>query len=345
MKKILSFLTLSLLFCSSVFAWNSETGTGVVSANENIIRASLEATQVLQSDTLTNLYGVTILGGTTNYASHDSGGVYSTRNVVSSRDVVLSQADQFYSWGIVNGQNVRIGLSADNTFVLPPNISVQNSSQATLYVSSLLRSSGDSFIVRASIDSLAVANNLRVSGDTQTTGSVWVGSSLKDTNGNALITTPAATSAVNSIGVVNSATGVSPRLVVSGNDSNISLILDSKGTGVVSLNHAFVNNVVGLVDGATINTDASTGNHFRVVLAGNRTLARPTNPTYGQKAIWEIIQGTGSNTVSFDNAFIFGTDVTVPTLSTVVGKRDFVAGIYNGTSWDVVAVSKGYNKV
>lgn len=125
MRKIL-FLILALSLRSiSLFAWTSETGTGVVSANEAIVRTSLEATQVLQSDLLTNLYGVTILGGTSNYASHDSGGVLSFRNVVSSIDVSKLNRNQFSAYITSTGREVRVGVSNDDVFTVGTNARIQ----------------------------------------------------------------------------------------------------------------------------------------------------------------------------------------------------------------------------
>jgi len=102
---------------------------------------------------------------------------------------------------------------------------------------------------------------------------------------------------------------------------------------------------VTLTDAATIAVDASLGNHFRVTLGGNRTLGNPTNPTNGQKILIEAIQdGTGSRTLAYDTKYAWGTDVTVPTLTTTLNKRDFIGFVYNSTAdkWYGLAVSKGY---
>lgn len=103
---------------------------------------------------------------------------------------------------------------------------------------------------------------------------------------------------------------------------------------------------VGLTDQATITTDCSLGNKFRVTLAGNRTLANPTNMTDGQSCIWEFIQdGTGSRTITLGSKFAFGTDLAGPVvLTTGAGKHDFLGAIYNSTSdkWYVLAFTKGY---
>lgn len=102
---------------------------------------------------------------------------------------------------------------------------------------------------------------------------------------------------------------------------------------------------VTLTDAATIATDASRGDHFRVTLGGNRTLGNPTNPTDGQRVIWELIQdGTGNRTLTLGSAFGLGTDIATITLSTTAGKRDFIGAIYNAAipKWHIVAFVKGY---
>lgn len=102
---------------------------------------------------------------------------------------------------------------------------------------------------------------------------------------------------------------------------------------------------VALTDAATIATNASLGNYFRVTLGGNRTLGNPTNPTDGQKIIWELIQdGTGSRTITLDTTFALGTDISAVTLTTTASKRDFLGAVYNSTAtkWYVIAFSRGY---
>lgn len=103
--------------------------------------------------------------------------------------------------------------------------------------------------------------------------------------------------------------------------------------------------VVTLTDAATIATDASLANHFRVTLGGNRTLGNPTNPTDGQKVVWEVIQdGDGNRTLAYDTQFTFGTDVASCTVSTTASKRDFIGAIYNSTAtkWYVTSCVRGY---
>lgn len=112
---------------------------------------------------------------------------------------------------------------------------------------------------------------------------------------------------------------------------------------IPAANMALAPTVTVLSDGANIATNAALGNHFQVTLAGNRTLDNPTNPTNGQRAVWEFIQdGTGSRTITLGSDFIFGTDVTSVTLTTTASKKDLMAAIYTGSKWKVVGFVRGY---
>jgi hypothetical protein len=102
---------------------------------------------------------------------------------------------------------------------------------------------------------------------------------------------------------------------------------------------------VTLSDGATINTNATLGTHFRVTLGGNRTLANPTGAVDGQRITWEIVQdGTGSRTISYGSKFTFGTDVPSPVLSTTAGLRDFITAVYNSSTdkFYILGFARGY---
>jgi hypothetical protein len=102
---------------------------------------------------------------------------------------------------------------------------------------------------------------------------------------------------------------------------------------------------VTLTDAATVATNASLGNHFRVTLGGNRTLGNPTNPTDGQKVVWEFIQdATGTRTITLGANFALGTDISAVTLSTGPGQHDFMGAVYNAiaSKWYVIAFVRGY---
>jgi hypothetical protein len=105
-----------------------------------------------------------------------------------------------------------------------------------------------------------------------------------------------------------------------------------------------------LADGTTVPLDASLGNVFRLVAAGNRTISVPTNkPAAGRSQKIVIIhEASGADrtlalTTGSAGAFRFGTDI--PSLTaTTSGLSDYIGCIYNvdDDRWDVVSVSKGF---
>lgn len=104
-----------------------------------------------------------------------------------------------------------------------------------------------------------------------------------------------------------------------------------------------------LTDAATVAIDASLGNHFRLLttsgVGATRALGAPSNPTDGQKIFIEVIQdATGSRALTYNAIYLWGADVTVPTLSTGANKRDFLGFVYNSTAnkWYGIAVARGY---
>ena len=88
-----------------------------------------------------------------------------------------------------------------------------------------------------------------------------------------------------------------------------------------------------LTDQATVTWDASTQDVCKVTLAGNRTLAAPTNGTTGQFISILVIQdGTGSRTITWNAVYEFASD-TAPTLTTTANLGDVFVFRYNGTKW------------
>ena len=82
-----------------------------------------------------------------------------------------------------------------------------------------------------------------------------------------------------------------------------------------------------LTDGATITPDFATANNFTVTLAGNRTIANPTNLTAGQSGSIFIVQdGTGSRTASWGSYWDFaaGAAPTLTTDANAVDRVDYV---------------------
>jgi hypothetical protein len=82
---------------------------------------------------------------------------------------------------------------------------------------------------------------------------------------------------------------------------------------------------VALTDGSSVAVDLSLGNNFTLTLAGNRTLAAPTNVTAGQSGVIVVTQdGTGSRTLAYNSVYKFAGG-TAPTLTTTASAVDVLA--------------------
>ena len=79
-----------------------------------------------------------------------------------------------------------------------------------------------------------------------------------------------------------------------------------------------------LTDATSIAVDFALGNNFVVTLAGNRTLAAPSNAVAGQSGQIHIIQdSTGSRTLAYNSAYQFVSGAA-PTLSTGASDVDIL---------------------
>ena len=88
-----------------------------------------------------------------------------------------------------------------------------------------------------------------------------------------------------------------------------------------------------LTDAATITWDTNSGQVSKVTLAGNRTMAAPTNLQDG--AFYSILvqqDGTGSRTLTFNAVYEFAED-TAPTLTTTANLGDLFVFRYNGAKY------------
>lgn len=91
-------------------------------------------------------------------------------------------------------------------------------------------------------------------------------------------------------------------------------------------------NATTLTDGATINWDASANQVCSVTLAGNRTMAAPTNLKDGATYILTVKQdATGSRTLTWNSVFKWAGG-TAPTLSTDANAVDIVSFVSDGTN-------------
>lgn len=96
---------------------------------------------------------------------------------------------------------------------------------------------------------------------------------------------------------------------------------------------------------ATTTIDVSLGNHFRITMTGNLTLATPTNPVDGQRILVELIQdATGGRTITLPSNFNVTTSITgAVTFTTTASTRSYLGLVYrtSGTKWDVLAFGTG----
>ncbi len=86
-----------------------------------------------------------------------------------------------------------------------------------------------------------------------------------------------------------------------------------------------------ITDATNISTDASLANTFTVTLGGNRTLDNPTNLVSGFTYQWIITQGSGGQTLAYDNKFKFSGGIA-PVLTTTAAAVDIISAYYNGTN-------------
>ncbi len=114
---------------------------------------------------------------------------------------------------------------------------------------------------------------------------------------------------------------------------------DALTTRVTALESA---GIAALTDAATISTDASSGKHFRVTVAGDRTLGTPTNATDGMHRIWEITASSADRTLTLTTGASGSFELTVGIASPVIisnTKTLFLGAIFNSTRnrWTVIA--------
>lgn len=125
-----------------------------------------------------------------------------------------------------------------------------------------------------------------------------IGTNIKDTNGNELITLTATGSAVNEVTLANGATGTGPTLTASGDDTNIDLNLLTKGTGVVNVKATASNGSEVRVFEDTDNGTNYVGLKAPDTLSASKTYTLPSaDGTSGQALVTN-----GSGTLSFATA-------------------------------------------
>ena len=111
----------------------------------------------------------------------------------------------------------------------------------------------------------------------------------------------------------------------SGNLGFASFLLATETTNGQTVTGGVRGAITTLTDASTIAVDLDDNCHYKVTLAGNRTLGNPTNAVAGQTGFIEVIQdGTGSRTLSFSSNFRF-VGGSAPTLTTTASAKDVLA--------------------
>lgn len=112
-------------------------------------------------------------------------------------------------------------------------------------------------------------------------------------------------------------------------------------TAFVQAALALLSTPVTLTDGATITPDLATGRVFSVTLAGNRTLANPSNQVAGQSGRILVKQdATGSRTLGYGTAWKFAGGT--PTLSTAANAVDMIVYDVQASGEIYATLAKGF---
>ena len=116
-------------------------------------------------------------------------------------------------------------------------------------------------------------------------------------------------------------------------------LLDPRMVGTAGYTKAQNFNATTLTDGATIDWDASINQVCKVTLAGNRTMAAPTNQVDGGFYHLTVIQdGSGLRTITWNAVFKFPLD-TAPTLTQTASEQDELTFRSNGTNMYLIGQS------
>lgn len=132
--------------------------------------------------------------------------------------------------------------------------------------------------------------------------------SIDDANGNEVIKTPATASAVNEVTVTNAATGNNPSIDASGDDTNIGIDVNTKGTGTVNIkgNSTQAGEV-------RIYEDTDNGSNYTAIKAGSQSAnISYTLPTTIGAANTFLTDAAGNGTLSWAVA---GGGLTTTTVS------------------------------
>jgi hypothetical protein len=150
-----------------------------------------------------------------------------------------------------------------------------------------------------------------------------VGTAINDTNGAELIKVTATTSAVNEITLANAAAGNKPTITASGNDTNITIQINGKGTGSVEINKFAITSSTISVDGA-----ASTSAGYIICNKGTALAVSLADGTVVGETKVFTNKGAGTATITPTN-FASGT-------SFAIAQNEGTQVIWDGTNWFLI---------
>lgn len=102
-------------------------------------------------------------------------------------------------------------------------------------------------------------------------------------------------------------------------------------TGFTTFTGTGYSPTVVLTDGANISWNTANGQVATVTITGNRTFLAPTSLQNGAFYSLQVIQGSGSNTISWNSVFKWVAN-SAPILSTANAARDFFVFRSDGTN-------------
>ncbi len=204
-------------------------------------------------------------------------------------------------------------------------------------------STGDLRVTTAGTNSasaVTVGGTQTLTAKTLTAPRLASGGFIADANGNEGIILITTASAVNEITVTPAATGNAPKIAATGDDTNISLALDAKGTGKItplkSVNFGALTAYFTETDNGNSSTadtiDWTLSNKQKSTLTGNCTFTF-TAPPGPCNLILKLVQdGTGSRTVTWPAAVHWSAG-TAPTLTTTASRVDIISFYYDGSTY------------
>lgn len=189
---------------------------------------------------------------------------------------------------------------------------------------------GDLLIGNSSktVSSLPIDTVNKILSSTGTVPSWQYLSTLRDTNGNIAIGTSATASAVNYLSVINAAASSSPIVGVSGSDTNISLTLQAKGTGLIVVPSSYNSSLVSGASSLPDNTLVTKGYVSSVIPTSVDSGARLISISSG----WSSVMNIGSVLPAVTGRTTVVTSVKLTVATAVTGNSVYEANIIAGST-------------